>query len=85
MSGDIASMFSGRIRERLALEHARGRHGDVQRVRAQTLLGDLERGPRPRARLVEQIDHGLAAQRGHLLDGPFADLPHGLGRVRGSR
>ena len=69
------------VGQRLALEHARRRHGDVQRVGAEPLLGDLERGPRPRARLVEQVDDRLAAQRRHLLDRPLADLAHRLGGV----
>src|SRR5262249_37589799 len=51
------------------------------RIGAQPLFGDLERGPRPRARLVEQVDDGLAAQGRHLLDRPLADLAHRLGGV----
>ena len=69
------------VGQRLALQHARRRHRDVQRVGAETLLGDLERGPRPRARLVEQVDDRLAAQRRHFLDRPLADLAHRFGGV----
>ena len=71
MSGAIASMFMRGVGQRLALQHARRGDGDVQRVGAQPLLRDLERGARARARLVEQVDDGLAAQRRHLLDRPL--------------
>ena len=53
---------------------------DVDGVGGKPFLGDLERRPRARARLVEQVDHRLAAQCGHLLDRPGRDL---LERIRG--
>src|SRR5204863_6214351 len=54
---------------------------DVERIGAQALLRDLERGARARARLVEHVDDGLAAQRRHFLDRPLADFAHRLGGV----
>ena len=81
MSGDIASMFiavSASVSPFSTLDDG---DGDVQRVGAQPLLGNLERRARPRARLVEQVDDGLAAQRRHFLDRPLADLAHRFGGV----
>ena len=69
------------VHQRLALDHAGGGDGDVQRVGAQALLGDLERRAGARARLEEQVDDGAAAQRRHLLDGAPADFLHRLGGV----
>src|SRR6266849_633141 len=69
-----------RVGQRLALQDARGRDGDVERVGAEPLLRDFERRPRPGARLVEQVDDRLPAQRRHLLDRPLPDLAH---RFRG--
>ena len=81
MSGAIASMFIAVSASVSPLSTLDAGHGDVQRVGAEPLLGDLERGPRPRARLVEQVDDRLAAQRRHLLDRPLADLAHRFGGV----
>src|SRR6266852_2799769 len=69
-----------RVGQRLAFQDARCRDGDVERVGAEPLLRDLERRARPRARLVEQVDDRLPAQRRHLLDRPLPDLAH---RFRG--
>ena len=69
------------IGQRLSLEDARRRHGDVQRIRAQALLGNLERRARSGARLVEEIDDCLPAQGRHFLDRPLPDLAHRLGGV----
>ena len=85
MSGAIASMFSAVSTSVSPLSDARRRDGDVQRVGAQPLLGDLERRARARARLEEQVDDRLAAQRRHLLDRPLADLAHRLGGVEDQR
>ncbi len=74
-----------RVDERLSLGHARRRGGDAQGVGAEALLGDLERRPRPRARLEEQVDDGAAAQRRHLLDRAAADLLHRLGGIEDQR
>ena len=73
------------VEERLPLRHARRRGRDAQRVGAQTLLGDLERRARARARLEEQIHDGAAAQRGHLLDRSAADFLHRDGGVEDER
>src|SRR6184192_3479658 len=74
-----------RVGQRLALAGARGRGRDVHRVGRQPLSGDLERGAGPRARLVEEIDDGLAAERGHLLDVALRDLLEGRGRIEDAR
>src|SRR5207249_5781681 len=74
-----------RVGQRLALAGARGRGRDVHRVGRQPLSGDLERGAGPRARLVEEIDDGLAAERGHLLDVALRDLLEGAGRIEDAR
>ena len=57
----------GRVAQGLALLRggARGVEGD--HVRAQALRGHVEGHPRARARLQEEVDDRLAAQRGHLL------------------
>ena len=74
-----------RVSQRLAFHHARRSDGDVQRVGAQPLLRDFKRGAGARARLEEQVDDGLAAQRRHLLDRPRADFLHRLGGVQHER
>ena len=81
MSGAIASMFIAVSASVSPLSTLEVDDGDVQRVGAQPLLRDLERRARARARLVEQVDDRLAAQRRHLLDRPLADLAHRLGGV----
>ena len=81
MSGDIASRLSAVSTSVSPLTTLEVAIGDVERVGAQPLLGDLERRPRPRARLEEQVDDRPAAQRRHLLDRPRADLLHRLGGV----
>ena len=70
-----------RVDERLALDDARARRGDVDRVGREPLLGELERDARARRRLEEQVDDRRAAQRRHLLDRPLADLLERLGGV----
>ena len=50
------------------LREARGGRGDIDHVGAQAEGGQLERGARAGARLDEEIDQRLAAQRGDLLD-----------------
>ena len=81
MSGAIASMFIAVSTSVSPLSTLDVATAMFKRVGAQPLLGDLERRPRARARLVEQVDDGLAAQRRHLLDRPLADLAHRLGGV----
>ena len=71
----------GGVDERFAFQDARRRDGDVERVGAQALFGDFERGSRPRARLEEEIHDRLAPQRRDFLDRALRDLAHGLGRV----
>jgi hypothetical protein len=67
------------VGERFALEDARRRDRHAERVRAQPLFRDFERRAGAGARLVEQVDHGLAAKRRHFLDRPLSDLAHRLG------
>src|SRR5262249_7198150 len=45
------------------------------------LAGELERGAGARRRLVEEVDHRLAAQGRHLADAPQRDAEERLGRV----
>src|SRR5207248_4420158 len=68
------------VHERLALGRAGARRGEVDDVGREPLARDLERRPRARGALVEEIDDGLTAQRGDLLDLPRGDL---LQRGRG--
>src|SRR5262249_43262086 len=63
------------------LRDARALRGDVHRVGAQALFGELERDARPRARLEEEVDDRLSAERGHLLDRALADLLERFGGV----
>ncbi len=70
------------VLQALPFHHAARRGRDVDDVGAQPLARDLERGPRPRAGLVEQVDDRLAAQRRHLLDVPGGDLLHRGRRVQ---
>jgi hypothetical protein len=63
-----------RVDQRLALRHARPRARDAHRVGAHALLGELERDARARARLEEQVDDRLPAERRDLLDRPLAHL-----------
>ena len=81
MSGAIASMFSAVSTSVSPFSTLDAATAMFERVGAQPLLGDLERGAGARARLVEQVDDGLAAQRRHLLDRPLPDLAHRLGGV----
>jgi hypothetical protein len=64
----------GGVDERLALARARAAARDVDRIGREPLGRDLERRPRARAALVEQVDDGLAPQRRHLLDVALRDL-----------
>ena len=57
-----------RVKQRLAFRHAAGGCGEVQGVGAQSLLRQLERSARSSGRLEEEVDDGLAAQRGNFLD-----------------
>jgi hypothetical protein len=82
MSGAIASMFSAVSASVSPLRTLDCRDRDAECVRAQPLFRDFERRAGARARLVEQVDHGLAAQRRHLLDRPLADLAHRLGGLQ---
>ena len=85
MSGDIASRLRTVSTSVSPLRHARGGRRDAERVGAQALLGDLERGAGARARLEEQVHDRPAAEGRHLLDGPSANLLHGLGRIEDER
>src|SRR5690606_29493415 len=69
------------VLEALALRHrgALGREGDD--VRGEPLRGRLERDPRARRVLEEQVDDGVAAQDGQLLDLTGAHERHLLGDV----
>src|SRR5438874_7188016 len=74
-----------RIDKGLALLHAGARRRDIDRIRRQSLLGELERYARSRRRLEEQIDDRGAAQRRHFLDRPFTDFFEWLRRVENER
>ena len=81
MSGDIASRLSAvsaSVSPLTTLEVPIA----MLSVSALRLLGDLERRPRPRAGLIEQVDDRLASQRRHLLDRPGADFLHRLGSIQ---
>ena len=78
MSGDIASRLRSVFGQGLALRNARSAGRDVHGVGAEPLLGDLERGSGPGARLEEEIHHRVPAQGRPPLDRPRADLLHGL-------
>ena len=81
MSGDIASRFIAVSTSVSPFSTLDAATATFERVGAQALLGDLERRARARARLEEQVDDRLAAQRRHFLDRPLADLPHRFGGV----
>ena len=70
------------VEERLALGDGRGGSRDIDHIGTEPLAGDLERGPRSSARLVEEVDHGLSAERGDLLDLPRGDLFHRVGGLQ---
>ena len=71
----------GRIEQRLPLDHAAGRGRDVDHVGRKPLARKFEGRPRPRARLVEEVDHRLAAERRHLLDVPLGHVLERGGRI----
>ena len=54
---------------------------DADDVGAEPLGGQLEARAGARGGLVEEVDDGAAAQRGHLLDLPAGDLGERLGAV----
>ena len=68
------------VQQRLTLFHAAGSGGHVDHVGTEDLAGLFEGDAGAGARLVEQGDHHLAAQGGHLLDVARQHLAHG-GRV----
>ena len=70
------------IQQALAFDEARGGRGEIHRVGREALFGQLERGSCPGGRLDEEVDHGLAAQRGDFLDLTCADLREALGSVQ---
>ena len=70
-----------RVEERLALGDGRPDRRERDRVGREAPLGDLEREPRPRGVLEEQVRDELSAQRRDLLDRALVDLAHGLGGV----
>jgi hypothetical protein len=71
----------GGVDQGLTFDHAGGPDGDIEGVRAQPLLRDLERRARARARFEEQVDDGSAPQRRHFLDLALANFLHRLGGV----
>ena len=72
---------AGGVFERLALLERGGLGGEVDDVGREPLLGELEAGARAGGGLDEQVDDGLAAQGGDLLDGALADRLEGAGGV----
>src|SRR6185312_2716030 len=58
------------------------RGGDVDRVRREALLRQLEGDAGARRGLEEEVDDRLAAKDGDLLDRALADLLEGLGGIQ---
>ena len=56
-----------RVEQRLALRDAGGLQRDVDDVGAESLSGDLERGPRSRRRLEEDVDHRASVKDARVL------------------
>src|SRR5690349_17212241 len=54
------------VAQGFTLRRARGRTADVHDVCRQTLAGEFEASARARGRFEEDVDDGLAAQRGNL-------------------
>ena len=68
-----------RVGEGLPLRLRRALGREVDDVGREALRRDLERDARPGRGLEEEVDHGLAAQRGHLLHRARGDLGERLG------
>lgn len=62
------------IEQRLALLEAADLRLHIHDVRRKTLFGKLERDPRTRARLDEEVDHGFTAEGRDFLDFAFGDF-----------
>ena len=73
------------IEQRLALPRARRRGREVDHVGGEPLPRDLERRARAGRGLVEEVDDGLAAEGGDLLDLPRPDLAQRGGGVEEQR
>src|SRR6266850_6055272 len=71
----------GRVAEGLALGDARSARLEGHRVGAQTLLRQLEREARARARLEEEVGCGHPAERGHLRNRPVEHFPERAGGI----
>src|SRR2546425_222457 len=69
------------VDERLALLHRAAGRGHVHRVGREALFGELEGDARTGGGLEEQVDDGLAAQGGHLLDGSLGHFLERLGGI----
>src|SRR6185437_13854332 len=69
------------VYQRFALLHAGPGRRDVHGIGGQALLGELEGDTRASRRFEEEIDDGLAAERGHFLDGALADFLERFGGV----
>ena len=70
------------VLERLALLERGGLGGEIDDVGREPLLGQLEAGARAGGGLDKEVDDGLAAQGGDLLDGALADRFEGAGGVQ---
>ena len=70
------------VLERLALLERGGLGGEIDDVGREPLRGQLEAGAGAGGGLDEEVDDGLAAQGGHLLDGALADGLEGAWRCR---
>jgi competence protein ComEC len=62
-----------RVPQRFPLLQRRSIRAEIDDVSGQPLGGEFEADPGARGRLDEQVDHRLAAQGGHSLDGPVSD------------
>ena len=84
MSGAIASMFSAVSTSVSPFSTLEVATAMFKRVGAEALLGDLERGPGPRARLEEQVDDVLPRSVGTFLIGrwPISRIASAVSRIR---
>ncbi len=71
-----------RIAQALTLDDAARARSDVHDIGAEVFARELERGPRPRARLIEQRHDGFTPQCGQFLDVAMDDVLHLFGRIQ---
>src|SRR5688572_2406452 len=69
------------VDQSLSLAHRRARGRHIHGVRRESFLRELEGDPGSGGGLEEEVDDGLAAERGHLLDGALAHFLEWLGGI----